>query len=323
MKKTSSIDSLFGGVSIPETRHQDPLPQNTPANRLEIVPHNLIDPHPDHPCKLYGGAKAQELLDSIKSYGVLEPVTLMPKTDGRYTLLAGYNRLNSNKLAGNDSIPAIIRSDLTQTQAILVMLHSNCQRGLDQMRISERARMMVLEYETLKKLRREQRQSGTDSTELVVDGKVLTFQHLEKTREAVAQFYGIKASELQYYIRLESLDEGLLEQVDEGVIQLYVAALLSHLDEEWQKKVWEEIVYNGQKINKETAKALKKEYEKGTLTERSFNILLHRVVSAPAPRRSMKLSSKILHKYFVNKSSQEIMNTIEKALDQFFKSQSM
>ena len=81
-RKLRKIDALFAGPG-----QAAPIPVS--QRRLEVIPHDLIDAHPKHPFKPYNGEGRPGLLESVQTMGVLQPILLQAKPDGRYTLLAG------------------------------------------------------------------------------------------------------------------------------------------------------------------------------------------------------------------------------------------
>lgn len=137
-----SLDTLFGGAETTE-------------DQVAQIDDRLIDEFPGHPYRLYSGKRHTDLLESVKEFGVLVPVILRAEAKGRYTLLSGYNRRHCNTLAGKKQIPAIIKQDVSDGEAKLIITHSNRQRGLDELLPSEKAFAFKMELEGLKETRRE------------------------------------------------------------------------------------------------------------------------------------------------------------------------
>src|SRR3954471_12889352 len=85
------------------------LPPGGRENGLREVPVDLIDPNPRQPRKDFDGAGLAELAESITARGVLQPIVVRGMAGGRYELVAGERRLRATRIAGMDSIPAMVR----------------------------------------------------------------------------------------------------------------------------------------------------------------------------------------------------------------------
>lgn len=97
--------------------------------RIYDIPLNLIDEFPEHPFKVRLDEDMDQLVQSVKDRGVITPVTLCPKEDGRYELVSGHRRKKACELAGLQSIPAEIK-ELDRDAAIILMVESNLQRSV-------------------------------------------------------------------------------------------------------------------------------------------------------------------------------------------------
>ena len=115
----TGYDELFMTDS---ERQQNKLP------RIHDVPLELIDDFPGHPFKVRMDEDMQQLVDSIKERGVLTPITLREKDDGRYELVSGHRRKKACELAGLTTVRADIRN-MTRDEAIIYMVESNFQRS--------------------------------------------------------------------------------------------------------------------------------------------------------------------------------------------------
>ena len=94
---------------------------------LREVPIDLIQRGRYQPRRDMDPAALQELADSIRQQGVMQPVVVRPIAEGRYELIAGERRWRATQMAGLDSIPAIIR-DVPDEAAIAMALIENIQR---------------------------------------------------------------------------------------------------------------------------------------------------------------------------------------------------
>lgn len=98
-----------------------------PVRRIENIPVNQIKPNPYQPRKDFSIQSLEELAQSIKEYGVIQPITVRRGPDSGYELIAGERRLRASKMAGLDYIPAIIINSVEQDSAMIAMIE-NLQR---------------------------------------------------------------------------------------------------------------------------------------------------------------------------------------------------
>lgn len=194
--------------------------------RIHHIPLTEIDEFPDHPFQVRMDEDMDQLVESIKERGVITPVTLRAKEDGRYETVSGHRRIKACELAGLETVPAEIK-ELTRDEAILLMVDSNLQRSY--ILPSEKAIAYKMRLEA-------QKRQGfrADLTSAPV-GQKLT------TREKIAENAPDSQSQIQRYIRLTELAPELLELVDEGKIAMRPAVELSYLNDIEQHDLIEQI----------------------------------------------------------------------------------
>lgn len=90
------------------------------------VPVDLIDPAPDNPRETVGDVR--ELTDTVRRYGVLQPLVLSPKLDGRYLVVAGHRRRAAAIEAGLEAVPAVIREFQSEQERLAAMVVENLHR---------------------------------------------------------------------------------------------------------------------------------------------------------------------------------------------------
>ena len=200
--------------------------QERAENRLPKIfdiPLTEIDDFPDHPFKVRLDEDMDQLIESVKSRGVITPITLRRKEDGRYEIVSGHRRRKACELAGLATVPAEIK-ELTRDEAIILMVESNLQRSV--ILPSEKAFSYKMRLEAMK--RQGQRTDLTSSpVGMKSDGK----QSLDIIGEAV----GDSRNQVHRYIRLTELVPELLDLVDEGKIAMRPAVELSYLNDEEQQ----------------------------------------------------------------------------------------
>lgn len=159
------------------------------------------------------------LIASIKEQGLITPVTLRVKEDGRYEMVSGHRRKAACVLAGLSTIKADVR-EMTHDEATVLMVESNLQRSV--ILPSEKAFAYKMRLEALK---RQGKRNGSTCGQVV-----------HKSRDVISEESGRQVSR---YIRLTNLIEDLLMLVDEGRIAMSPAVEFSYLSKEEQV-----IVYN-------------------------------------------------------------------------------
>lgn len=96
-------------------------------NEIYCIPVHLILPNPNQPRRLFSHDTIKELADSVRQYGVIQPITVRRKKDGTYEVISGERRLRAACLAGLLKIPAIV-TDMEDEDSAIVSLMENIQR---------------------------------------------------------------------------------------------------------------------------------------------------------------------------------------------------
>ena len=195
------------------------------------IPLDQIDDFPDHPFKVKLDEDMDQLVQSIKDRGIITPVTLRQKEDGRYEIVSGHRRKKACELAGMATVKAEIR-DLTRDEAIILMVESNLQRST--ILPSEKAFSYKMRLEALNRQGRR--------TDLTSDPLGPKLAGGRSNLELASQSPDSK-TQIQRYIRLTNLVPDLLDMVDEGKIALRPAVELSYLTEQEQTDLVETIAY--------------------------------------------------------------------------------
>ena len=183
--------------------------------KIYDIPLTQIDDFPDHPFQVRLDEDMDQLVESVKSRGVITPITLRRKEDGRYEIVSGHRRRKACELAGLETVPAEIK-ELTRDEAIILMVESNLQRSV--ILPSEKAFSYKMRLEAMK--RQGQR---TDLTSSPVGTK------FERTSDEITAETGDSRNQIHRYIRLTELVPELLAMVDAGRIALRPAVELSYL----------------------------------------------------------------------------------------------
>ena len=199
--------------------------------KIYDIPLTEIDDFPDHPYQVRLDEDMDQLVESIKKQGVITPVTLRVKEDGRYEMVSGHRRKKACELAGLETVKAEIK-ELTRDEAIVLMVESNLQRST--ILPSEKANAYKMRLEAMN--RQGQR---TDLTCSPVGNKLSG----EKSSDVFANEVGESKTQIFRYIRLTELVPGLMNLVDEGKIAMRPAVELSYLPQKEQEDLLECISY--------------------------------------------------------------------------------
>lgn len=228
----TSFDDLFGGNT----------PEIIKESQVARIPLEQLHPFNNHPFRVMDDEEMMEMVESVKKYGVLAPAIVRRDGNGEYELISGHRRKRASELAGCPDMPVIIK-DLTDDEAVIVMVDSNIQR--QNILPSEKAKAYRMKMEAL----------GHQG----VKGD----QH---TAELVGETAGDSVRTVHRYIRLTYLKSELLEQVDQRRVPVMAAECISFLSEEEQEMLQEVMKENHVSPNKQEAERLKAESEAGLLT---------------------------------------------------------
>lgn len=208
--------------------------------KIHEIPLSEIDEFPDHPFHVRLDEDMDQLVESIKERGIITPVTLRQKPDGRYEIVSGHRRTKACELAGLTTVKAEIK-ELSRDEAIILMVESNLQRTT--ILPSEKAFSYKMRLEAMN--RQGQR---TDLTSTPVVSK-------SRSNETLGEAGGESREQVRRYIRLTHLIEPLLDLVDSGKIAFRPAVELSYLTEEEQNSLLDSI--NSEQSTPSLAQALK------------------------------------------------------------------
>ena len=226
MKSVQKID--LGLTGYDELFMNDAERKENKLPRIYDIPLSEIDDFPDHPFKVKLDEDMDQLVQSIKERGIITPVTLRPKEDGRYEIVSGHRRKKACELAGFDTVKAEVR-EMTRDEAIILMVESNLQRSV--ILPSEKAFSYKMRLEAMN---RQGQRSDLTSTPVVSKSR---------SNEELGSEHGESREQVRRYIRLTELIPELLDLVDEGRIAFRPAVELSYLQKEEQSALLEQIAY--------------------------------------------------------------------------------
>ncbi len=270
MKNVQKID--LGLTGYDELFMNDAERKENKLPRIYDVPISEIDDFPDHPFKVKVDEDMDQLVQSIKERGIITPVTLRPKEDGRYEIVSGHRRKKACELAGLDTVKAEVR-EMTRDEAIILMVESNLQRST--ILPSEKAFSYKMRLEAMN--RQGQRNDLTS-------GPVVP----KFSRDALGDKAEESGRQVSRYIRLTELIPELLQLVDESRIAFRPAVELSYLKKEEQAALLEEISYTDATPSLAQAIKMKKFSNEGKLSQE----VIESIMSEEKPNQKEKINIK-------------------------------
>ena len=238
-KNSASLDALFE--------------RSWSENAVIPLRTDKLYPFVGHPFKVLDDADMEELMESIRTHGVLTPLLVRPAKPGTYEVVSGHRRLHACKKLGIETVPTLICT-LEREDAIIALVDSNLHR--EKLLPSEKAFAYKMKMEALN-------HQGTSG------------QLGQKwTRDSMAEGTDDSSRQIHRYIRLTNLIPGILEKVDAGKIALTPAVELSYLTETEQANLLETMESEDCTPSLSQAIALKQSSQNRNLTmDRIFAIM--------------------------------------------------
>ncbi|MBR3954883.1 MAG: ParB/RepB/Spo0J family partition protein [Clostridia bacterium] len=227
---------------------------------LTEIPLSSIKDFPDHPYKVRDDENMVELVESVKTRGLIQPVLVRPLDNGMYEIVSGHRRKRAFEIAGIEKIPARVQN-LTRDEAILSMVDSNLQR--DEILPSEKAFAYKMRLEAMK--RQGQR---TDLT------SVPSAQKSKASRELLGEQVGESQDQVRRYIRLTYLIPELINLVDEKKIAMRPAVEISYLTPEEQLNLADAIDSEQCTPSHDQTLRMKRFSQEGKLTKEAIEVIM-------------------------------------------------
>ncbi|OOM70588.1 chromosome-partitioning protein Spo0J [Clostridium puniceum] len=318
-KKLMSLADMFGENSV----------EVESKNQIEAEISKLI-PFEKHPFKLYEGERFDNMVESIRELGVIVPIIVRSKGEF-YEILSGHNRANAAKTAGLKKVPVIIKENLEDEEAMLIVTETNLmQRSFSDMLHSERAAALSEHHKALSS----QGKRSDILKEIEAMLKADEIKNEETSRQVgekltsadeTGKNYNLSGRTVSRYLRICNLIKGLLDKLDIGEIPFTACVELSYLTEEEQHIVNDIVAGTKFKIDIKKAESLRKFSEKKNLNQETA----HSIISGEINKKQksnkssmVKLKPKLINKYFSSEVKQvEIEDIIDKALKLYFDTQ--
>lgn len=228
------LDALFG-----PTPEEEQIKENDKLQNLNITE---VEPNRDQPRKHFDQEALEELAESIKEYGLIQPIVVTPK-DGYYSIIAGERRWRASKLAGLKEIPAIIRDDDEKVNSEISLIENMQREDLNPYEKALGIRTLIDNYEL--------------------------------SQEEVAKKLGKGRSTIANWVRVLNLEPRVLEMAKEGKLtEGHCKALLAITDPEKQYYAAIHMLERGETVRQVEKKAKIKE----TKEEQKRNHILYKSI---------------------------------------------
>ena len=276
------------------TEHAHSLPA---IGTIHLIPVSMLHPMPCSPFKIRDDDAMQEIVLSIRNFGILNPLEVRPNDSGNFEIISGARRYQGAIQNQLEAIPAVIM-DLDDDEAIIRMVDSNIQR--EYLLPSERAYAYKMRMEALKrKAGRPKKAESKNSPKISANFR---------SDDSIGEKAGISGDTVRNYISLTLLVPALMQLVDESKIGLTPAYQLTHLSPAEQDLLFETIESEQATPSLSQAQRMRRLSEQGQLNE---DTMLSIMMEQKKPvKRDVALSGDKLRKYFPKHYSPEQIETI-------------
>ena len=182
------LDALFSSdeeILSTDTEAVPATEEETKDQNVQIVDIYMVEPDRNQPRKTFDAEKLQELADSVKQYGVLQPL-LVQKEPDYYRIIAGERRWSAARLAGLTEIPVIVKNFSAQDSMAVALIENLQRQNLNPMEESMAYQKLLTEFSL--------------------------------TQEQVAAKLGKSRSAIANSLRLQNLAEPVQKSLSEGLI---------------------------------------------------------------------------------------------------------
>lgn len=244
----------------------------------------------NHPFKVEADSQMLELQDSIKKYGILNPLIVRPRPEGFYEIISGHRRKYAAERLGYRSVPVIIRY-MKDDEAVVTMVDSNLQRK--QISPSEKAFAYKMKYDAIK------RKAGRKNS-----GQI---DHCigKRSIDIIGELCGDSAKQVQRYIKITELIPALLDKVDDGTMGFTPAVQISYLKKKEQQGILDAIESTQCTPSLAQAMRMKKMSAEGSLTTAEMEDILSEIKQKETDRVIFK--NEQLYRFFPSGYTSEQM----------------
>ena len=323
-------EAIFTAANM-EPQKESPAPASVES--IVMLPVEELADHPSYaqgaPFRAASEDRIKHVSESIRRSGILSPLLVRP-FEGHYQIIGGHCRKRAAMRCGYQELPCIVK-DVDDDAVIDLLLTDNLLQRLDTLLPSEKGRAYRLWLERMNRqgeqttlhlvdLERSTQEFGITSS---ADSKIVGHKlNGERCRDILSEIVGESPRQIQRYVRLTYLIDGLLELTDAQKIGLQTAVELSYLCRPTQELLLEYLNSSKHGISKAQALGLRK--LDADLTRQPDAEVIAALLEAPVQRaaRVLKLQLKPIRSFFPPDAGQEEMQeTIQKALEYYFRKQ--
>lgn len=208
----------------------------------------------NHPFKIMEDHEMKVLMDSIRQYGILNPIIVRPLPEGVYEIVSGHRRKYAAKLLGYRKVPVLIRM-MTNEEAVIAMVDSNMHR--EKILPSEKVYAYKMKYQAIMRARKDGREGHDVQPDLLVTRRSL---------KIISEETGDSEKQIQRYVKVTELIPELMDKLDKGEIAMTPAYEIAFLKNDEQKKLIEAMAYVQASPSVSQAQRIKKLSQAGELT---------------------------------------------------------
>lgn len=298
MSNLKGLDAIFGTAKEVE------------KEIVEISISSLVDYRKGNLGKnRYSKEDMDDLTESVKNFGVIQPLIVRPIGNEKYEILLGHHRKDAAKRNKLQTVPCIVK-ELDDDQAESFFLDSNLQKGVEKLTHSEKAELIYRRNAVLKN-------QGV-RTDLMSDEE-------KESRENINDEFHLSSSTIKRYLRIYKLTDDWKQMLDRGSIAIRTAVNISYLDIQEQEMLYDIVDKKGLSLSENESISIKENKRLGNITrELLIRILCPIVNEEPAGKQAKKktiyrMNPVVFSKFFTEEQEMdEIEDIVEKALEQYF-----
>lgn len=308
---TDAVDILLEGVDVLE------------QGDIQDIEIDLLKAYHDHPFTLYTGKRLEDMVDSIRENGILNPIIVLKKEDGAYEILSGHNRAGAARLANLKTVPCIVKENLTDKEAYTYVIETNLmQRSFSDLLPTEKALVLKMQYEKIASQgKRNDLQKEINNLDQGIIEKESKEEDKTNSRKILGKEYHLSGASIARYLRLNELSKSWKQEVDNEKIGLIMAVELSYLSKEIQEYLYQQCKELELSLKPSDAKTLHLMNRQEEMNQEMVaTYLLNLKKTKVKEYQNIKLSQSIYQKFFrYEESKEEVEGIIEKALEIYFK----
>lgn len=305
-----AVDFLMGDVD------------NIEQGNVQDIETDLLENYHDHPFTLYTGKRLEDMVESIKENGILNPVIVLKKETGTYEILSGHNRVNAAKLAKLKTVPCIVKENLTKEQVYTYVIETNLmQRSFSDLLPTEKALVLKMRYEKIASQgKRNDLQKEINNLEQGIIERENKTEDKTDSRKNIGKEYNLSGASIARYLRLNNLTDIWKQAIDNDEIGLTMAVDISYLSIEIQDYLYSQCEELELCLKPSDAKTL---HLMNRQEELSQEMITSYLLNLKKPKikeyQNIKLSQSAYKKFFQDESKEAVGEIIEKALEMYFR----